>query len=223
MAITSASMDLPSAPAHGDDPARTDDPPPRLVLASSSPRRAELLARLGLQPVVQPAGIDETALTGEHPDELVARLARAKAAHVARRRGGRDDEVVLAADTMVVHQGRALGQPRDRDEAAAMLTALGGTTHRVVTGVAAMRGERRAERRVATRVAFRPLDPDRIRWYLATGEADDKAGAYALQGAGAVLVDRIEGSDTNVIGLPLAETVELLAELGLDVCMPPAR
>jgi septum formation protein len=216
-------MDLPSQlPCDHPGGRRDGLPPPRLVLASSSPRRAELLARLGLDPEVHPAGIDETPLHGEDPGELVLRLARAKAAHVASDRGGRDDELVLAADTMVVHAGRALGQPRDRDEAAAMLTALSGRTHEVVTGVAARRGTRHAARRVRTLVTFRVLDGDRIRWYLATGEADDKAGSYALQGAGAVLVERIEGSDTNVIGLPLAESVELLAELGLDVCAPPS-
>jgi septum formation protein len=193
---------------------------PRLVLASSSPRRADLLARLGLAPVIHPAAIDETPRDGEDPATLVLRLARSKAARVVEVRDD-GDELVLAADTVVVHDGRTLGQPRDRDEAAAMLHALSGTTHEVVTGVAARRGTQHVHRRVTTRVAFRTLDEARIRWYLATGEADDKAGSYALQGAGAVLVAGIEGSDTNVIGLPLAETVELLAELGLDVCAPP--
>ena len=173
--------------------------------------------------MIQAAGIDETPHEGEAPAALVLRLARAKAARVADARGATDDELVLAADTVVVHDGRALGQPRDRDEAAAMLRALSGATHEVVTGVAARRGTHHTHRRVTTRVTFRTLDDDRIRWYLATGEADDKAGSYALQGAGAVLVTAIDGSDTNVIGLPLAETVELLAELGLDVCTPPSE
>lgn len=187
---------------------------PRLVLASASPRRAELLARLGVAPVIRPADVDETPRPGEDPATLVTRLAGAKAATAAR---GSGDEVVLAADTVVVVDGVALGKPRDRDDAAAMLRQLSGRTHRVVTGVAVLRGEVAAATRVTTEVTFRALTPAEVAWYLATGEPDDKAGGYGLQGAGAVLVDRIVGSDTNVIGLPLAETVALLREVGLDL------
>ena len=186
---------------------------PRLVLASASPRRAQLLARLGLDPEIRPADIDERAGPDEEPRLLVRRLAAAKAAHVA---GPDEHEVILAADTVVVREERILGKPRDRAEAAAMLRALSGASHEVVTGVAVRRGPRARERTVVTSVTFRELTEAEIAWYLATGEPDDKAGAYGLQGAGAVLVSRIEGSDTNVIGLPLAETVELLRAVDLD-------
>lgn len=159
--------------------------------------------------------VDETARPGEAAHALVARLARTKAAAGAAAGDGRD-EIVLAADTVVVLDGRSLGKPKDRADATATLRALSGRTHEVVTGVAVVRGAVSAVTRVTTRVTFRPLTEGEIAWYVSTGEADDKAGAYGLQGAGAVLVDRIEGSDTNVIGLPLAETVALLREVGLD-------
>lgn len=197
-----------------------DGPVPSLVLASASPRRAELLARVGATPTIRPAHLDETPSVDEPPSELVARLAVAKAAAVAR--DDRPDEVVLAADTEVVHEGRSLGKPRGPADAVAMLTSLSGRTHEVVTGVAVVRGRAHRHAVVTTRVTFRELTPAQITWYVATGEPEGKAGGYALQGAGAALVDRIEGSDTNVIGLPLAETLGLLRELGLDLLIPPA-
>lgn len=200
---------------------------PHLVLASASPRRAELLARLGLHPEVRPADVDETVRDGEAPGDTVVRLARAKAragqaaggvtARDAGPRGSRArDVVVLAADTEVVLDGRVLGKPADRDDAARMLRGLSGRQHEVTTGLAVARAERVATDRVTTVVRFRPLTDAEIDWYLASGEPDGKAGGYALQGAGAALVERIEGSDTNVIGLPLAETVTLLRSVGLD-------
>jgi septum formation protein len=193
----------------------------RLVLASSSPRRRELLGRLGLEPAVRPADVDETPRRGEAPVDLVVRLASSKAAaSAARREPGDLEEVVLAADTEVVLDGRVLGKPRDRDDAARMLRWLAGRTHEVVTGVAVRRGGTARAVRVTTEVRFRELSDAEIAWYVATGEPDGKAGAYGLQGAGAVLVDRIDGSDTNVIGLPLAETVRLLRQVGLDPLVP---
>jgi septum formation protein len=189
---------------------------PRLVLASSSPRRAQLLGRLGLTPEIRPAHLDETPLTDETPAALVVRLATAKAAAAAVAEAAAADEVVLAADTEVVLDGRTLGKPADRREAAAMLTALSGRSHAVMTGIAVQRGEHRVHDVVSTTVAFRRLTDAEIAWYLDTGEPEGKAGAYALQGAGAVLVERVNGSDTNVIGLPLAETVALLRQVGLD-------
>lgn len=195
--------------------ARSDLAAPPLVLASGSPRRAELLARLGVRPEIRPADVDETPRAGETADALVARLAGAKAVAGAAAGDGRD-EVVLAADTVVVLDGRALGKPRDRDDAAATLRALSGRTHQVTTGVAVVRGPVSAATRVTTAVTFRPLSEHEIAWYVATEEPDDKAGSYGLQGAGAALVARVEGSDTNVIGLPLAETVGLLREVGID-------
>lgn len=196
---------------------------PRLVLASASPRRAALLARLGVRPEIRPADVDETPGADEDPGALVRRLASAKAARVADQAGGGDpDLVVLAADTVVVHDGAVLGKPTGGDDARTMLTRLSDTTHEVVTGIAVRRGSLARERTVVTRVTFRRLSDGEISWYLATGEPDDKAGAYGLQGAGAVLVAEVVGSDTNVIGLPLAETVELLREVGLDLLAGPA-
>lgn len=185
------------------------------MLASGSPRRAELLARLGLDPVVRPTDVDETPRRGEGADALVVRLATAKAAASAALGDGHD-EVVLAADTVVTLDDEVLGKPRDRDDAAAMLRRLSGRTHDVVTGIAVVRGPVSAVTRVTTAVTFRHLDDAEVAWYLATGEPDDKAGGYGLQGAGAVLVSRVDGSDTNVIGLPLAESVELLRDIGFD-------
>jgi septum formation protein len=191
---------------------------PRLVLASASPRRAQLLARLGVSPHIRPAEVDETPRPGEVATALAVRLAGEKAAVSAA--AGEGDEVVLAADTVVVVDGQALGKPADDADAERMLRALSGRTHEVVTGLAAQRGTVAAMERVTTRVTFRHLTDGEITWYLGTGEPEDKAGGYGLQGAGAVLVDRIEGSDTNVIGLPLAETVRLLRDVGLDLLHP---
>lgn len=186
------------------------------MLASASPRRARLLARLGVTPRIRPADIDETPRSGERPADLVARLAGAKAAAAAAHGDGAD-EAVLAADTTVVLDGRILGKPADRADAAVTLRALSGRTHEVVTGLAALRGTVSAVDRVTTAVRFRRLTAAEIAWYVGTGEPDDKAGAYGLQGAGAVLVSAISGSDTNVIGLPLAETVALLRDIGVEL------
>ena len=197
---------------------------PRLVLASGSPRRAELLARLGVHPEIRPTDVDETPRPGESGADLVVRLAGTKAAAGAAAGADAPDgeEVVIAADTVVVLDGRVLGKPRDRDEARTMLTELAGRTHEVTTGVAVTRGPIGAATRVTTRVTFRPLTAGEVDWYLATGEPDDKAGAYGLQGAGAALVSAVDGSDTNVIGLPLAETIALLRDVGVDLLRHPS-
>ena len=187
-----------------------------MVLASASPRRLDLLRRLGLDPDVRPAHVDETPRPGEAPADLVIRLARAKALAVA----VRDDQLVVAADTVVSLGTRVLGKPRDRADAAAMLGALSGRDHHVLTGVAVARGGVVHADVETTRVRFRDLADREIAWYLTTGEANDKAGAYGLQGAGAVLVDGLEGSDTNVIGLPLALVVTLARRLGVDLLDP---
>lgn len=191
----------------------------RIVLASASPRRLELLRRLGVEPVVRPADVDETPRPGEAPADLVVRLARAKARGV----GADPDDLVVAADTVVSVGTRVLGKPRDRAEAAGMLAALSGREHHVVTGVAVRRGAVEHADLETTRVAFRGLDDREIDWYLATGEADDKAGAYALQGAGAVLVRELQGSDTNVIGLPLGLVVALARHVGVDLLDPDGQ
>jgi septum formation protein len=187
-----------------------------LVLASASPRRRELLSRLGVAFTVRPADLDERPHPGEGPRALVGRLARAKADAVTD--PARPPEVVLAADTIVDVDGDILSKPADRDEAAAMLGRLSGRQHRVHTGVAV--GP--AQIVVSTTVRFVPLDRADIDWYVATGEADDKAGAYAVQGIGGAFVADVHGSWSNVVGLPLAETVALLRAAGVAVLGRPA-
>jgi septum formation protein len=187
---------------------------PQLILASRSPRRRELLAGLGIPLEVRPAETDESVRAGERPEEYVARVAREKARAVS-------GQVVLAADTAVVVGQEILGKPRDDADAARMLRALSGTAHRVLTAVCVRRGapppacER--EVTVSTEVRFRPLTDEQIAWYVATGEPLDKAGAYALQGLGGALVESVVGSVSGVVGLPLAETLALLAEVGFPM------
>lgn len=177
---------------------------PPLVLASTSPRRRWLLEKLGRAFDVMVPDVVEIARTGEAPDAFGQRMAEEKAADVAVRRA---DAWILAADTVVALDGEALGKPADAADATRMLRALAGRAHIVFTGVALlMPGGDSAERVVmATPVVFRALSDAEIRAYLATGEPFDRAGAYAIQGEGAHLIDRVEGSYTNVIGLPLPE------------------
>jgi septum formation protein len=187
---------------------------PRLILASQSPRRRELLAGLGFALEICPADTDEAVHPGEKPRAYVARVAREKARAVS-------GEVVLAADTAVVIGDEILGKPRDADDAARMLRALSGTRHEVLTAVCVRRtdaaGVREHEALVATEVRFRPLAEREIAWYVSTGEPLDKAGAYALQGAGGALVGSVTGSVSGVVGLPLAESLALLAEAGFPM------
>jgi septum formation protein len=185
--------------------------PPRLVLASGSPRRRELLERLGLSFEVQPADVDESPRYDEDPRTYVLRLAREKAERVAM---GRRAVVVLAADTAVVLGEEILGKPGDEHEAEAMLSRLSGRHHRVLTGVAVAGAAGLNAVAVETRVRLRALSAEEIRWYVRTGEPLDKAGAYGIQGIGGAFVREIEGSASNVVGLPLAETLELLASTG---------
>ncbi len=187
---------------------------PRLVLASASPRRRELLAALGLAPAVRPAAVDETPLAGEPAADCVLRLARAKAEAAAN-----PGELVLAADTLVVLDGEILGKPAGADEAAAMLARLAGRDHLVLTGVAVRDADAGATAGAveSTRVTLGSLDAPRISAYVATGEPLDKAGAYAIQGLGALFVERIDGNYSNVVGLPLPLTRRLFAELGFDL------
>ncbi len=180
--------------------------PGRVVLASGSPRRRELLSTLGLTFVVDAADIDETEFVAEDPTLYVVRLARTKAAHVAARH--EHGTIVIAADTTVELDGSILGKPTDPVHAGSMLAALSGRTHRVHTGMAVMVAGAVGEPWVnlsTTDVTFRSLDDATIERYLATGEPMDKAGAYAIQGVGGALVSRISGNVQNVIGLPLAD------------------
>ncbi len=192
----------------------------RLVLASASPRRAALLARLGLAADIRPTEVDETPLTDESPEELVRRLAGAKARAADRAEAA---EVVLAADTTVALAGVALGKPRDDAEATAVLQRLSGRTHHVHTAVTVRSRGVEVSELATTAVRFRTLSDTEVAWYVGTGEPRDKAGAYALQAAGAALVAGIDGADTTVIGLPLATTVELLRRVGWDVLHPTGR
>ena len=187
-----------------------------LVLASASPRRRELLARAGVSFEVIPADIEESALPGETPGQIAARLARAKALAVAHRLGPDPARFVLGADTIVVLDESVLGKPRDARDAEAMLSLLVGRTHRVITAVVVARSRDLAwrARTVESRVRLRPAELDEIRAYVATGEPLDKAGAYAVQGRGRRFVAEIAGSESNVVGLPLDETLDLLREAG---------
>lgn len=185
--------------------------PETLVLASASPRRSALLSQLGLAFEVLPAELDETPLPGEEATGYVLRLAQAKAAHVARARPG---ALVLAADTTVERDGAILGKPADARDGAAMLRALSGRAHRVHTGIA-LAGRFVASQVVTTAVRWRALSEEEIAWYVGTGEGTDKAGGYASQGKAGLFITALEGSATNVIGLPLAESCELLRAAGL--------
>lgn len=184
-----------------------------LILASASPRRRELLSQLGLTFTVSAADIDESPLGGEAAETYVLRLAREKARAVAARHPG---AWVLAADTTVALGAELLGKPRDAEEARAMLSRLSGRTHDVHTGVA-LAGRHEEALVVRTRVTFRALGAGEIAWYAGTGEPLDKAGAYAVQGRGGFLVAAVEGSPTNVIGLPLGETLALLERAGVPL------
>ena len=182
--------------------------PAGLVLASASPRRRELLQRLGWQFEVRPADVDETPIAGEDPVAYVRRLAEAKAVAVF---ADTPDAVVLAADTVVDLDGALLGKPADTGSARSMLRRLSGRTHRVHTGVAVASSSRCRVGSDTTFVTMAPLGTSVIEWYVGTGEPLDKAGAYAIQGAGAMFVERVRGSTSNVVGLPLAVVARLLA------------
>jgi septum formation protein len=193
--------------------------PPRraaesLILASASPRRRDLLAQLGLQFEVHAPQLDERAHPGENPSDQALRLARAKAAAVAEAFPGR---TLLAADTLVALGDRVLGKPASSEEARAFLQLLSGTTHLVHTAVCLLAAGSSTSRTVTTEVTFRPLGDPEIDWYLGTGEPMGKAGAYAIQGRGGVFVTTLRGSYSNVVGLPLVETTELLASAGVPL------
>lgn len=186
----------------------------RLILGSGSPRRKELLAQLGVVPdAILPPDIDEEPRKGELPRPYAARLAREKAAAVA----ADPDDIVLCADTTVALGRRILGKPRDAGEAAAFLTALGGRRHEVITAIAVRRGDRVWSRESVSAVKMKRLSDAELNAYLAGGEWEGKAGAYAIQGAAGAFIPWISGSFTGIVGLPLAETAALLAAAGWPV------
>ena len=179
----------------------------RLILASASPRRAELLTSAGFTFEIDPADVDERVRDGEAPTAYAQRIARDKARAVAARHPG---AVVLAADTIVVVDRAIFGKPADRADAARMLRALANRDHAVLTAVAIVRDGQLIEHAESTRVTFAPLTEADIAWYVASGEADDKAGAYAIQGLAARFIPRIEGSYSNVVGLPISAVHRML-------------
>jgi septum formation protein len=195
--------------------------PAALLLASRSPRRAELLRTLGVAFRVIDVEVDETTRVGEAPVDYVRRLARDKA-RAGQAVAGDASLPVLAADTTVVLDGAILGKPLDDADARAMLARLAGRTHEVLTGVAVIDARGWLDDAVvATRVSFRALSPAEIAAYVASGEPADKAGAYGIQGLGGALVERIDGSYSNVVGLPLVETLALLDAAGVPHALRP--
>jgi len=190
----------------------------RLILGSASPRRKELLAQIGIVPdAILPPDIDETPRKAELPRPYCARMALEKALAVA---AGPDD-VVLCADTTVALGRRIMGKPADAAEAAKFLVALGGRRHDVITAVAVRRGDRLWTREVVSTVKFKRLSDDELNGYLASGEWQGKAGGYGIQGLAGAFVPWMQGSFTGVVGLPVAETAQLLAAAGIPVWKQP--
>jgi septum formation protein len=186
---------------------------PKLILASGSPRRAELLTSAGFEFTVRPAEIDESPLKAEAAPDYVIRLARVKAQKVWQELEG-SGAIVLGADTTVVTDSRIMGKPRSDADATSMLAALSGKVHEVLTGVVVRSDARELVELVTTRVHFLPLTPATIARYVATGEPSGKAGAYAIQGYAARFIDWIDGSWSNVVGLPLATVNRMLDLIG---------
>jgi septum formation protein len=184
-----------------------------LILASASPRRAELLTSAGYEFSVEVADVDEIVFPGEVPQQYVLRVARAKARQVAERRG-RFAKAVLGADTAVVVGQEIFGKPAHDGEAVHMLKTLAGAVHEVLTGVVIVSGSDELTEVVRTRVHLLPITMDEIEWYVSTGEPEGKAGAYAIQGRAARFVDWIDGSWSNVVGLPVATVARMLRTLG---------
>ena len=186
----------------------------KIVLASQSPRRKELLGRMGLEFVTQASKIDESAFDGLEARELVATLSREKAQWIARQLDG--ETLVIGADTVVVRDGAALGKPKDAEDAVATLLSLSGRDHQVCTGVTVCRGDRVLTQVEETQVTFRDLTEAEVRQYVSTGEPMDKAGAYGIQGLGGLLVEGIRGDYSNVVGLPVCRLGQMLKDFGVD-------
>jgi septum formation protein len=189
-----------------------------IYLASSSPRRRELLEQIGVSYAVLPADVHEHSLDGEAPEVYVLRLALEKARAVRARLPTGDTHPVLGADTAVVFHGEILGKPRDAEDAVSTLIQLAGERHQVMTAVAMVGPDGEEHTRLSvSSVQFRPITLDEARAYWDSGEPADKAGGYAIQGKGAVFVERLEGSYSGVMGLPLFETAELLGCFGIPM------
>ena len=187
-----------------------------IILASASPRRRELLERIGITGfTVAAPNVDESVEPGLSPADMVEELSLRKARAAAENFGPED--LIIAADTVVALDGAVLGKPRDRDDAFAMLSALSGRENRVYTGITVLRGGKAVTQHEETAVTFRELSPDEIRGYIATGEPLDKAGAYGIQGVGALLVSGIRGDYSNVMGLPVFRLGQILRGFGLDL------
>lgn len=186
----------------------------KIVLASQSPRRRELLGKMGLKFTTKSPEIDEDAFRGLPAQELVQTLSREKARWIA---GQVDPEtIVIGADTVVVRDGVILGKPRDEAQAQAMLASLSGRDHQVCTGVTVCQGDKTVTQVEVTQVTFRPLTQEEIRQYVSTGEPMDKAGAYGIQGLGGLLVSGIRGDYSNVVGLPVCRLGRILLDFGVD-------
>ena len=193
-----------------------------IILASASPRRRELLERVGITDfTVAAPNVDESVEPGLSPADMVETLSLRKARAAAQTLG--PDGLIIAADTVVALDADVLGKPRDGDDAFAMLSALSGREHRVYTGVTVLRGDRAVTEHEETAVTFRALSPDEIWGYIATGEPMDKAGAYGIQGIGALLVSGIRGDYSNVMGLPVFRLGRILSGFGLDLLQRSAE
>lgn len=193
-----------------------------IILASQSPRRRELLTQIGVRGFkVAAPNVDETVEDNLPPAQTVEELSLRKARAAAE--DADEDDLIIAADTVVAFEGAVLGKPKDEREAFAMLSGLSGNRHHVYTGVTVMQGDRVVTQHEVTAVAFRDLEPDEIADYIATGEPMDKAGAYGIQGVGALLVSGIEGDYFNVMGLPVFRLGRILAEFGVDLLRQAAR
>ena len=186
----------------------------KLVLASSSPRRADLLLQLGLSFSIVKPHVNEILNPLESATDFIERIAREKNSEIRNKLD--DDQVILSADTVVLCEGKVLGKPKSKEDGLGMLKILSGRTHKVLTGVVLTKKSHEKFFLVETKVKFRGLSDDEIEAYWMTGEPKDKAGSYGIQGKGAVFVSAIEGSYSNVVGLPLMETADGLKQLGID-------
>lgn len=186
----------------------------KIVLASQSPRRRELLGKMGLEFTTKSPEIDEEAIHGLPAQALVKALSREKAFHIAKDED--KDTIVIGSDTVVVLDGEILGKPADLQQAEEMISALSGRSHEVCTGVTVCQGDKVVSQAEVTQVTFRALTPEEVRQYVRTGEPMDKAGAYGIQGYGALLVEGIRGDYSNVVGLPVCRLGRILLDFGVD-------